>query len=171
MTGHGAPEEIFDEVSILVVGKRRIGQTVDAQILEATGADMIDESEVLTTGDVNQAVTHRRTIKRSIRNLSGVKYEERDVRARNNQAPYELVYETVEMGRFPVVNFAAGGIATPGGAALIKQIGCDGIFGAEDPNSMGTTIIEAGNNYDDTERLREVAKGIGHGMGVRPMGR
>jgi pyridoxal 5'-phosphate synthase pdxS subunit len=215
MADPGMLEEIIDEVSIPVMGKCRIGHTAEAQILEATGADMLDESEVLTTaderyhidkreftapfvcgarnlgealrridegaamirtkgeagtGDVNQAVTHQRSIKRSIRKLSGMNYEERDEWAREHEAPRELVHETAEMGRLPVVNFAAGGIATPADAALMMQLGCDGIFvgsgifGAEDPQQMGEAIVEAVNNYDDPDTLKEIAKDIGKGM-------
>jgi pyridoxal 5'-phosphate synthase pdxS subunit len=215
MADPGALEEIIDEVSIPVMGKCRIGHTAEAQILEATGADMLDESEVLTpaddryhidkrpfdapfvcgarnlgealrridegaamirtkgeagTGDVNQAVTHQRTIKRSIRQLTGLNHEEREEWARENGAPRDLVHETAEMGRLPVVNFAAGGIATPADAALMMQLGCDGIFvgsgifGAEDPEKMGEAIVAAVNNYDDPEKLRDIAKDIGRGM-------
>jgi pyridoxal 5'-phosphate synthase pdxS subunit len=215
MADPGMLEEIIDEVSIPVMGKCRIGHTAEAQILQATGADMLDESEVLTpaddryhidkrpfdapfvcgarnlgealrridegaamirtkgeagTGDVNQAVTHQRTIKRSIRKLTGMNHEEREEWARENGAPRDLVHETADMGRLPVVNFAAGGIATPADAALMMQLGCDGIFvgsgifGAEDPVKMGTAIVEAVNNYDDPEKLRDIAKDIGKGM-------
>ena len=215
MADPGALEEIIDEVSIPVMGKARIGHLAEAQILEATGADMIDESEVLTTaddryhidkreftspfvcgarnlqealrridegaamirtkgeagtGDVNQAVTHQRNIQRAIRKLSGMAYEERDEWARKNEAPRELVHETADMGRLPVVNFAAGGIATPADAALMMQLGCDGIFvgsgifGAENPEAMGEAIVGAVNNYDDPEALKEIAKSPGKGM-------
>ena len=215
MADPGKLEEVIDEVSIPVMGKSRIGHTAEAQILEAAGADMLDESEVLTTaderyhidkreftapfvcgarnlgealrridegaamirtkgeagtGDVNQAVTHQRSIQRSIRKLSGMNYEERDEWARKNEAPRDLVHETADMGRLPVVNFAAGGIATPADAALMMQHGCDGIFvgsgifGAEDPTEMGEAIVQAVNNYDDPETLKEIAKGIGAGM-------
>ena len=122
------------------------------------------------TGDVNQAVTHQRNIQRAVRKLSGMDYEERDEWAREHEAPRELVHETAERGRLPVVNFAAGGIATPADAALMMQLGCDGIFvgsgvfGAEDPTAMGTAVVEAVNNYDDPETLRDIAKGIGKGM-------
>ncbi|PSP47815.1 pyridoxal 5'-phosphate synthase lyase subunit PdxS [Halobacteriales archaeon QH_7_69_31] len=219
MADPGALDAIIDEVSIPVMGKCRIGHTAEAEILEATGADMIDESEVLTTaderyhvdkraftapfvcgardlgealrridegaamirtkgeagtGDVNQAVSHQRAIKRAIRQLEGMAHEEREEWARDNDAPAELVQETAEMGRLPVVNFAAGGIATPADAALMMQLGCDGIFvgsgifGAEDPEAMGTAIVEAVNNYDDPERLRDIAAGIGRGMQGQP---
>ncbi|WP_277553347.1 pyridoxal 5'-phosphate synthase lyase subunit PdxS [Halobaculum limi] len=215
MADPGKLQEVIDEVSIPVMGKARIGHTAEAQILEAAGADMVDESEVLTTaderyhidkrdftapfvcgarnlgealrridegaamirtkgeagtGDVNQAVTHQRNIQRAIRKLSGMAYEEREEWARKNEAPRDLVHETADMGRLPVVNFAAGGIATPADAALMMQHGCDGIFvgsgifGAEDPTQMGEAIVQAVNNYDDPETLVDIAKDIGAGM-------
>jgi pyridoxal 5'-phosphate synthase pdxS subunit len=208
-------EAIIDEVSIPVMGKARIGHTKEAQILEATGADMVDESEVLTpaddryhidkrdftapfvcgarnlgealrridegaamirtkgeagTGDVNQAVHHQRNIRGSIRELEGMSYEEREAWAREHEAPAELVHESADRGRLPVVNFAAGGIATPADAALMMQHGCDGIFvgsgifGAEDPEAMGTAIVRAVNNWDDPEKLAEISKNVGAGM-------
>ncbi|WP_435155354.1 pyridoxal 5'-phosphate synthase lyase subunit PdxS [Haladaptatus sp. DFWS20] len=208
-------EEIIDEVSIPVMGKARIGHSVEAQILESIGVDMIDESEVLTpaddkyhidkreftapfvcgarnlgealrrinegaamirtkgeagTGDVNQAVHHQRTIKGAIRELQGKTHEEREMLARELEAPAELVHEAAEAGRLPVVNFAAGGIATPADAALMMHHGCDGIFvgsgifGAENPRVMANAIVEATNNWDDPERLAEISKDIGAGM-------
>jgi len=219
MADPGKLEEVIDEVSIPVMGKARIGHRAEAQILEAAGADMVDESEVLTqaddryhidkreftapfvcgarnlgealrridegaamirtkgeagTGDVNQAVTHQRNIQRAIRKLSGMAYEERDEWAREHEAPRELVHETAEQGRLPVVNFAAGGIATPADAALMMQHGCDGIFvgsgifGAENPEAMGESIVAAVNNYDDPETLKEIAKSPGKGMKGQP---
>ncbi len=208
-------QSVIDEVSIPVMGKARIGHTKEAEILEAAGADMLDESEVLTpaddryhidkrdftapfvcgarnlqealrridegaamirtkgeagTGDVNQAVHHQRNIKGSIRKLEGMNHEEREKWAREHEAPADLVHETAGMGRLPVVNFAAGGIATPADAALMMHHGCDGIFvgsgifGAEDPEAMGTAIVEAVNNWDDAERLTEISKNVGKGM-------
>jgi pyridoxal 5'-phosphate synthase pdxS subunit len=208
-------EEIIDSVSIPVMGKSRIGHTTEAQILEAIGVDMVDESEVLTpadnkyhidkrdftspfvcgarnlgealrrieegaamirtkgeagTGDVNQAVHHQRNIKSAIRKLQGMSHEERERWARENEAPAPLVHDTAERGRLPVVNFAAGGIATPADAALMMHHGCDGIFvgsgifGAEDPRSMGQAIVEAVNNWDDPETLAEIASNVGAGM-------
>ena len=208
-------QEIIDEVSIPAMGKSRIGHTKEAQILEATGVDMIDESEVLTpadnryhidkreftspfvcgarnlqealrrinegaamirtkgeagTGDVNQAVRHQRNIKSAIRKLKGMSHEEREKWAREHEAPIDLVHETAEMGRLPVVNFAADGIATPADAALMMHHGCDGIFvgsgifGAEDPRMMGTAVVEAVNNWDDPEKLAEISSNIGSGM-------
>ncbi|WP_049981273.1 pyridoxal 5'-phosphate synthase lyase subunit PdxS [Halolamina rubra] len=207
--------EITDEVSIPVMGKVRIGHRKEAEIMEAAGADMVDESEVLTpaeeeyhidkrdftapfvcgarnlgealrridegaamirtkgeagTGDVNQAVHHQRNIKSAIRKLEGMNYEEREMWARENEAPRDLVHETADLGRLPVVNFAAGGIATPADAALMMYHGCDGIFvgsgifGAENPQAMGSAIVEAVNNWDDPEALFEIASDAGGGM-------
>ncbi|MFB6079944.1 MAG: pyridoxal 5'-phosphate synthase lyase subunit PdxS [Haloferacaceae archaeon] len=208
-------EAIIDEVSIPVMGKARIGHTKEAEILEALGVDMIDESEVLTpaddefhvdkreftapfvcgardlgealrridegaamirtkgeagTGDVNQAVSHQRAIKSAIRTLSGMNHEERERWAREHEAPAALVHETADRGRLPVVNFAAGGIATPADAALMMHHDCDGIFvgsgifGAENPEAMGTAIVEAVNDWDDPEALAEIATDVGRGM-------
>jgi len=197
------------------MGKSRIGHRKEAEILEAIGVDMVDESEVLTpaddayhidkreftapfvcgardlgealrridegaamirtkgeagTGDVNQAVHHQRTIKGSIRELEGMKHEEREKWAREHEAPAELVHETAERGRLPVVNFAAGGIATPADAALMMHHECDGIFvgsgifGAENPAAMGEAIVEAVNSWDDPEELAAIASNLGKSM-------
>jgi pyridoxal 5'-phosphate synthase pdxS subunit len=207
--------EIIESVSIPAMGKSRIGHTKEAQILEAVGVDMIDESEVLTpaddqyhidkreftapfvcgarnlaealrridegaamirtkgeagTGDVNQAVYHQRAIKGAIRQLDGMSHEERERWAREHEAPAHLVHDTADRGRLPVVNFAAGGIATPADAALMMHHGCDGIFvgsgvfGAENPRAMGTAIVEAVNNWDDPETLADIAANAGAGM-------
>jgi len=215
MADPAALQEVIDEASIPVMGKARIGHTKEAQILEAAGADMVDESEVLTpadgryhidkreftapfvcgarnlgealrridegaamirtkgeagTGDVNQAVHHQRNIKSAIRKLTGMSHEERERWAREHEAPKHLVHETADMGRLPVVNFAAGGIATPADAALMMYHGCDGIFvgsgvfGAENPRAMGRAIVEAVNNWDDPEALVEIAAEPGKGM-------
>lgn len=208
-------QKIIDEVSIPVMGKARIGHRTEAQILEAIGVDMVDESEVLTpaddryhidkrdftapfvcgardlgealrrikegaamirtkgeagTGDVNQAVHHQRNIRGAIRELEGMSHEEREAYAREIDAPAELVHETASMGRLPVVNFAAGGIATPADAALMMYHGCDGIFvgsgifGAEDPERMGEAIVNAVTHWDDPDMLAEIAAGTGAGM-------
>jgi len=208
-------DAIIDEVSIPVMGKSRIGHVAEAQILEAVGVDMIDESEVLTpaddryhidkreftapfvcgarnlgealrridegaamirtkgeagTGDVNQAVHHQRNIKGAIRQLEGMSHQERERWAREHEAPADFVHETADRGRLPVVNFAAGGIATPADAALMMQHGCDGIFvgsgifGAEDPEAMGTAIVRAVNNWDAPEELAAISRNVGQGM-------
>ncbi|MDR9411507.1 MAG: pyridoxal 5'-phosphate synthase lyase subunit PdxS [Haloferacaceae archaeon] len=134
------------------------------------GAAMIRTKGEAGTGDVNQAVTHQRNISGAIRMLEGMSFEEREAWAREHEAPASLVHETAEMGRLPVVNFAAGGIATPADAALMMEHGCDGIFvgsgifGAEDPEAMGRAIVEAVNHWDDPETLAEIASNIGKSM-------
>ncbi len=134
------------------------------------GAAMIRTKGEAGTGDVNQAVHHQRRIKGAIRSLEGMTHEEREAWGRDHDAPADLVHETAEMGRLPVVNFAAGGIATPADAALMMQLGCDGIFvgsgifGAERPPVMGEAIVAATTNYDDPERLAEIAADVGGGM-------
>jgi len=207
--------EIMDAVTIPVMAKVRIGHFVEAEILEALGVDMIDESEVLTpadekyhidkvrftvpfvcgardlgealrrinegaamirtkgeagTGDVKEAVRHMRAIMGAIRELKGKTDEELTIVARDIDAPFELVKETEEMQRLPVVNFAAGGIATPADAALMMKLGADGvfvgsgIFKAESPEKMAKAIVEAVNNYDRPEVLAEISKGLGGAM-------
>ncbi|MFW6321822.1 MAG: pyridoxal 5'-phosphate synthase lyase subunit PdxS, partial [Halohasta sp.] len=134
------------------------------------GAAMIRTKGEAGTGDVNQAVKHQRTVMSQIRTLEGLDFEEREKWAREHGAPRELVHETAEMGRLPVVDFAAGGIATPADAALMMHHGCDGIFvgsgifGAEDPERMGTAIVEAVTNWDDPDTLAEIATTAGGGM-------
>jgi pyridoxal 5'-phosphate synthase pdxS subunit len=208
-------QEIMDAVTIPVMAKTRIGHFVEAQILEALGVDMIDESEVLTpadpyyhidktkfkvpfvcgarslgealrridegaamirtkgeagTGNVIEAVRHQREIMGAIRELRNKSEEELRTVARKIEAPYDLVKETAELQRLPVVNFAAGGIATPADAALMMQLGSDGvfvgsgIFKSEDPAERARSIVEAVTHYDDPEVLAEVSKGLGEAM-------
>jgi pyridoxal 5'-phosphate synthase pdxS subunit len=134
------------------------------------GAAMIRTKGEAGTGDVNQAVHHQRNIKGSIRQLEGMSHQEREKWAREHEAPADLVHETAEMARLPVVNFAAGGIATPADAALMMYHGCDGIFvgsgifGAENPEAMGRAVVEAVNNWDDPAALAEISTNIGQGM-------
>jgi pyridoxal 5'-phosphate synthase pdxS subunit len=134
------------------------------------GAAMIRTKGEAGTGDVNQAVTHQRAIKSAIRQLDGMTHEEREKWARGHEASAHLVHETAAEGRLPVVNFAAGGIATPADAALMMEHGCDGIFvgsgifGAEHPEAMGEAIVAAVNSWDDPERLAEISTDIGAGM-------
>mgnify|MGYP000291894695 CR=1 FL=1 len=150
-----------------VCGARDLGEAL-RRIDE--GAAMIRTKGEAGTGDVNQAVHHQRNIKGAIRQLEGATHEEREAWAREHEAPADLVHETAELGRLPVVNFAAGGIATPADAALMMHHGCDGIFvgsgifGAEDPPAMGAAIVDATTNWDDPDRLVEIATDIGKGM-------
>ncbi len=204
--------QIIDAVSIPVMAKTRIGHFVEAEILEALGVDMIDESEVLTpadeqfhieklrfttpfvcgardlgealrrinegaamirtkgeagTGDVSEAVRHMHAIMSKIRELKGKSEQEIGRVAREIEAPADLTAETAEMQRLPVVNFAAGGIATPADAALMMRMGADGvfvgsgIFKSEQPEVMAKAIVEAVNNFDDPRALAEISKGLG----------
>ena len=153
--------------SPFVCGARDLGEAL-RRIDE--GAAMIRTKGEAGTGDVNQAVHHQRNIKSAIRKITGMTREEREAFAREIEAPAPLVHETAEAGRLPVVNFAAGGIATPADAALMMHHGCDGIFvgsgifGAEDPEAMADAIVAATNNWDDPDRLAEVSRNVGSGM-------
>jgi pyridoxal 5'-phosphate synthase pdxS subunit len=203
--------EIIDAVTIPVMAKCRIGHFVEAEILEALGVDMVDESEVLTpvdthhvdkreftvpfvcgardlgealrrieegaamirtkgeagTGDVKEAVRHMKLIMGDIRSLKGKSGEELKDVAKELKVSFEVVQETAELQRLPVVNFAAGGVATPADAALMMKLGADGvfvgsgIFKSENPPRMASAIVEAVNNYEDAKKLAEISKGLG----------
>ncbi|MDY6775542.1 MAG: pyridoxal 5'-phosphate synthase lyase subunit PdxS [Halobacteria archaeon] len=150
-----------------VCGARDLGEAL-RRIDE--GAAMIRTKGEAGTGDVLEAVKHQKRIKSAIRKLEGMNWEERRNFAREMEAPIDLVNEAAEKGRLPVVNFTAGGIATPADAALMMQLGCDGIFvgsgifGAEDPEKMGRAVVEAVNNYDDPDELADIARNVGGGM-------
>jgi pyridoxal 5'-phosphate synthase pdxS subunit len=244
--------EIIDAVSIPVMAKARIGHFVEAQVLQELGADMIDESEVLTpadpyyhidkrsftvpfvcgartlpeatrrifegaamirtkgeagTGNVVEAVRHRRQILRAIAELKSMDstalktlagaYAESYARlyvevqslngkkakvtattpvfaqltaGRISKGVYDVLVDIKRMGRLPVVDFAAGGIATPADAALMMQLGNDGvfvgsgIFKSSDPENRARAIVEATTNYDDPTVLAKVSRGLGAAM-------
>jgi len=207
--------EIMDAVSIPVMAKVRIGHFVEAQVLEALGVDMIDESEVLTpadekyhidkkqftipfvcgarnlgealrridegaamirtkgeagTGNVVEAVRHMRMIQGTIRELKDKTEEELWSVAREEEAQFYLVKETQKQGGLPVVNFAAGGVATPADAALMMQLGADGvfvgsgIFKSENPEIVAKAIAEATAHYEDAELIAEVSRDLGKAM-------
>jgi pyridoxal 5'-phosphate synthase pdxS subunit len=150
-----------------VCGARNLGEAL-RRINE--GAAMIRTKGEAGTGDVSEAVKHMKQIMGEVRALKGKSKEELIAVAREIEAPIELVLETAEMQRIPVVNFAAGGVATPADAALMMRMGADGvfvgsgIFKSENPEKMAKAIVEAVNNYDKPEVLAEVSKGIGSGM-------
>ena len=205
-------ESIMAKVTIPVMAKVRIGHFVEAEILEALGVDMVDESEVLTpadekyhidknrftipfvcgardlgealrrinegaamirtkgeagTGDVKEAVRHMRIIYGTIGELKGMKEEDLRDFAGKIRVPVELVRETAKLQRLPVVNFAAGGVATPADAAMMMKLGADGvfvgsgIFKSEEPEKMAVAIVEAVNNYNNPQKLAEISKGLG----------
>ncbi|HZA47899.1 MAG TPA: pyridoxal 5'-phosphate synthase lyase subunit PdxS [Nitrososphaera sp.] len=206
-------QEIMDAITIPIMAKCRIGHTDEAKILEAVGADMIDESEVLTpadeerhiwkwdfttpfvngarnlgealrrieegcamirtkgepgTGNVSEAVTHIRMVNSEIRKIRSI-YQDSDRQelmkaARELKVSYELVEETARLGRLPVVNFAAGGITTPADAALLMNLGCDGvfvgsgIFKSDDPAQRARAVVLATTFHDNPKIVMEAQK-------------
>jgi pyridoxal 5'-phosphate synthase pdxS subunit len=211
-------KEVIESVTIPVMAKCRIGHFAEAQVLESLGADMVDESEVLTpvddthidkakftvpfvcgarnlgealrrinegaamirtkgepgTGDVAEAVRHMTILNSEIAAIKEA-YEKGDTdflakKAEEYRVPVELVTETAKLGRLTVVNFAAGGIATPSDASLMMQMGSDGIFvgsgifKSDDPEKFARAIVEATNNYDDPAKIAEISKGLGEAM-------
>lgn len=202
-------------VSIPVMAKVRIGNFVEAQILESLAVDFIDESEVLTmaddlyhidktnfevpfvcgarnlgealrrigegaamirtkgeagTGNIVEAVKHMRTVNAEIQKASVTPKEGLMVMAKELGVPYDLLVKTAELKKLPVVNFAAGGIATPADAALMMQLGCDGvfvgsgIFKSSEPEKMAHAIVKAVACYDQPEKLAEASEGLGEAM-------
>jgi len=150
-----------------VCGCRNIGEAL-RRIGE--GAAMIRTKGEAGTGDVVEAVRHARTVIGSIRQLQTLGDEELMAFAKNNGAPYELVKEVKELGRLPVVNFAAGGVATPADAALMMQLGVDGvfvgsgIFKSGDPARRAQAIVKAVTHYQDASILADVSKNLGEAM-------
>ena len=134
------------------------------------GAAMIRTKGEAGTGDVVEAVRHARTVIGAIRQLETMGDEELMTFAKNNGAPYELVKEVKTLGRMPVVNFAAGGVATPADAALMMQLGVDGvfvgsgIFKSGDPAKRAAAIVKAVTHYQDASILAEVSKNLGEAM-------
>jgi pyridoxal 5'-phosphate synthase pdxS subunit len=206
-------QEIMEAVTIPIMAKCRIGHTDEAKVLEALGADMIDESEVLTpadeehhiwkwdfttpfvngaknlgealrrieegcamirtkgepgTGNVSEAVTHIRMVNSEIRRVRSI-YQDGSTQelmkaARELKVSYEMVEETARLGRLPVVNFAAGGITTPADAALLMNLGCDGvfvgsgIFKSDDPAQRARAVVLATTFHDDPKIVMEAQR-------------
>ncbi len=150
-----------------VCGCRNLGEAL-RRIGE--GAAMIRTKGEAGTGDVVEAVRHARSVLGEIRRLQNLPEEELMTFAKNLGAPYELVVETRELGRLPVVNFAAGGIATPADAALMMQLGVDGvfvgsgIFKSGDPARRAAAIVKATTHYQDAHILAEVSRNLGEAM-------
>jgi pyridoxal 5'-phosphate synthase pdxS subunit len=150
-----------------VCGCRNLGEAL-RRIGE--GAAMIRTKGEAGTGDVVEAVRHARAVLGDIRRLQMMPEEELMTFAKELQAPYDLVLETRRLGRLPVVNFAAGGIATPADAALMMQLGVDGvfvgsgIFKSGDPARRGAAIVKAVTHYNDPVVLAEVSKNLGGPM-------
>ena len=150
-----------------VCGCRNLGEAL-RRIGE--GAAMIRTKGEAGTGDVVEAVRHARTVLGEIKRLVNMPEEELMTYAKNIGAPYELVKETRELGRLPVVNFAAGGIATPADAALMMQLGVEGvfvgsgIFKSGDPAKRGAAIVKAVTHFDNPEILAEISRNLGEPM-------
>ena len=150
-----------------VCGCRNIGEAL-RRIGE--GAAMIRTKGEAGTGDVVEAVRHARTVHREIRKIQNMDEDELFTFAKEIQAPYELVLETARQGRMPVVNFAAGGVATPADAALMMQLGVDGvfvgsgIFKSGDPARRAKAIVQAVTHYNDPKILAEISEDLGEAM-------
>jgi len=150
-----------------VCGCRNLGEALRRV---GEGAAMIRTKGEAGTGDVVEAVRHARTVLGDIRRLTTMADEELMSYAKEIGAPYELVKETKELGRMPVVNFAAGGVATPADAALMMQLGVDGvfvgsgIFKSGDPARRAQAIVKAVTHYQDASILAEVSKNLGEAM-------
>ncbi len=150
-----------------VCGCRNLGEAL-RRIGE--GAAMIRTKGEAGTGDVVEAVRHARSVLGEIRRLQTMAAEELMAYAKEIGAPYELVKETRELGRLPVVNFAAGGVATPADAAMMMQLGVDGvfvgsgIFKSGDPERRARAIVAAVTHYNDPQILAEVSKDLGEPM-------
>jgi pyridoxal 5'-phosphate synthase pdxS subunit len=150
-----------------VCGCRNLGEALRRV---GEGAAMIRTKGEAGTGDVVEAVRHARTVLGEIRKLQNMPEEELMTFAKEIGAPYALVVETRELGRMPVVNFAAGGIATPADAALMMQLGVDGvfvgsgIFKSGDPAKRANAIVKATTHFDDPAILAEVSRDLGEPM-------
>jgi pyridoxal 5'-phosphate synthase pdxS subunit len=136
----------------------------------AEGAAMIRSKGEAGTGDVSNAVTHMRQIRGEIARLTSMASDELYVAAKDLQAPYELVAEVARLGKLPVVLFTAGGIATPADAAMMMQLGAEGvfvgsgIFKSGNPAERAAAIVKATTFYDDPDVIAKVSRGLGEAM-------
>ena len=150
-----------------VCGSRCLGEAI-RRIEE--GAAMIRTKGEAGTGNVVEAVKHMRTLNEEIEALKGMNDGELEKFAKDERVDIASVKKVCELGRLPVVNFAAGGIATPADASLMMQLGCDGIFvgsgifKSSDPTAMARAIVEATMNYDDPAVLAKCSEGLGDAM-------
>jgi pyridoxal 5'-phosphate synthase pdxS subunit len=150
-----------------VCGARDLGEAL-RRISE--GAAMIRTKGEAGTGNVVEAVRHMRKIQGEIRRLSGLRGDELQRAAKDIQAPLELVRQVAATGKLPMVNFSAGGLATPADAALMMQLGADGnfvgsgIFKSADPAARARAIVEATTYFNDPDILAKVSRGLGEPM-------
>ena len=150
-----------------VCGSTNLGEAL-RRITE--GAAMIRSKGEAGTGDVSEAVRHLRTIRAEMARLSSMSPDELYVAAKELQAPYDLVAEVARTGELPVVLFVAGGVATPADAALVMQMGAQGvfvgsgIFKSGNPAARAAAIVKATTAYDDPDTIAEVSRGLGEAM-------
>jgi len=150
-----------------VCGARDLGEALRRV---AEGAAMVRTKGEAGTGNVVEAVRHHHAVAGAIRSLHGKTEAELGEAAKELRAPVEVVVETAKLRRLPVVNFAAGGIATPADAAMMMQLGVDGvfvgsgIFKSQDPPKRARAVVEAVHNFDDPKVLAEVSRGLGEAM-------
>ena len=150
-----------------VCGCRNLGEAL-RRIGE--GAAMMRTKGEAGSGDVVEAVTHMREVTEGIRRLQMMRTDELMAEAKNLGAPYHVLVETAELGKLPVPNFAAGGIATPADAALMMQLGAEsvfvgsGIFASEDPGPRAKAIVDATTYHDDPVKLMEISMKLGEAM-------
>ena len=150
-----------------VCGAKNLGEAL-RRIGE--GASMIRTKGEPGTGDIVEAVRHMRMVNKEIREVQAATKQELMTMAKDMQAPYDLVCYVHEHGKLPVVNFAAGGVATPADAALMMQLGCDGvfvgsgIFNSGDPKKRAEAIVKATAHYDDPKIIAEVSEDLGEAM-------
>jgi pyridoxal 5'-phosphate synthase pdxS subunit len=150
-----------------VCGCRNLGEAL-RRIAE--GAAMIRTKGEAGTGNVVEAVRHARSVNSEIRRIQNMDEDELYTFAKEIRAPFDLVKQTAELGRLPVVNFAAGGVATPADAALMMQLGVDGvfvgsgIFKSGDPAKRARAIVQAVTHYNDPKILAEVSENLGEAM-------
>jgi len=150
-----------------VCGCRNLGEAL-RRIGE--GAAMMRTKGEAGSGDIVEAVTHMRQVTEGIRRLQMMRTDELMAEAKNLGAPYHVLVETAELGKLPVPNFAAGGIATPADAALMMQLGAEtvfvgsGIFASEDPAPRAKAIVDAVTYHDDPAKLMEISMKLGEAM-------
>jgi pyridoxal 5'-phosphate synthase pdxS subunit len=150
-----------------VCGARDLGEAL-RRIAE--GAAMIRTKGEAGTGNIIEATKHIRTVMADIRRLHGMSADELFAEAKTMGAPYELVAQVARTGKLPVVNFAAGGVATPADAALMMQLGSEGvfvgsgIFKSEDPEARARAVVRAVTFYNDPDVILEVSRGLGEPM-------
>ncbi|MFZ4454010.1 pyridoxal 5'-phosphate synthase lyase subunit PdxS [Salibacterium aidingense] len=150
-----------------VCGARDLGEALRRV---GEGASMLRTKGEPGTGNIVEAVRHMRLVQAELKKIAGMSKDELMTEAKNLGAPYELLLDIKETGRLPVVNFAAGGIATPSDAALMMQLGSDGvfvgsgIFKSEHPDKYARAIVEATTHYQDYELIGRLSRGLGTAM-------